>query len=121
MENEILEILKDMHAGQKEILKRLDNLEAGQIRLEASQKALEDNQKALQDNQKALEEGQERLEVKLDGVVEQTADLIEFRNDITVKVDKVISDIEELRKDLTNVEVITASNWADIAKLKAVK
>ncbi|MDP4144451.1 MAG: hypothetical protein Q8936_08215 [Bacillota bacterium] len=30
-------------------------------------------------------------------------------------------DVEALRKDLTNVEVITASNWADIAKLKAVK
>lgn len=121
MENEILDILKDMQVGQKEILKRLDNLEAGQSRLEASQKVLEENQKILEVNQKALAEGQKKLEVKLDAVVEQTADLIEFRNDITTKVDKVISDIEELRKDLTNVEVITASNWADIAKLKAVK
>lgn len=30
-------------------------------------------------------------------------------------------DVEAIKKDITNVEVITASNWADIAKLKAVK
>jgi archaellum component FlaC len=30
-------------------------------------------------------------------------------------------DIEALRKDISNVEIITSSNWADIAKLKAVK
>ena len=29
--------------------------------------------------------------------------------------------VEAVKKDITNVEVITASNWADIAKLKAVK
>lgn len=29
--------------------------------------------------------------------------------------------ISELRKDLTNVEIITSSNWNEIAKLKAVK
>ena len=30
-------------------------------------------------------------------------------------------DVEALRKDISNVEIITSSNWADIAKLKAVK
>jgi hypothetical protein len=30
-------------------------------------------------------------------------------------------DVESLRKDISNVEIITSSNWADIAKLKAVK
>ena len=30
-------------------------------------------------------------------------------------------DIEELRKDLVNVEIITSSNWNEIAKLKQVK
>lgn len=30
-------------------------------------------------------------------------------------------DIEGLRKDITNVEIITSSNWNDIAKLKSVK
>lgn len=30
-------------------------------------------------------------------------------------------DVEAIRKDLTNVEIITSSNWNEIAKLKAVK
>jgi hypothetical protein len=30
-------------------------------------------------------------------------------------------DVEALRKDISNVEIITSSNWNDIAKLKAIK
>jgi len=30
-------------------------------------------------------------------------------------------DVEGLRKDLANVEIITSSNWNDIAKLKLAK
>jgi len=29
--------------------------------------------------------------------------------------------VEALRKDISNVEIITSSNWNDLAKLKAVK
>ena len=70
---------------------------------------------------KGLKESQERLENKIDGVVEQTADLLEFRTKITDTVQQIKIDVEAIKKDVTNVEVITASNWADIAKLKAVK
>ena len=38
-------------------------------------------------------------------------------NDIT----HIKGDVEALRKDISNVEIITSSNWNDIAKLKAVK
>ena len=77
--------------------------------------------KAMQQDIKGLKESQERLENKIDGVVEQTADLWEFRHKITDTVKKIKIDVEAIKKDVTNVEVITASNWADIAKLKAVK
>jgi archaellum component FlaC len=77
--------------------------------------------KAMQQDIKGLKESQERLENKIDGVVEQTADLLEFRTKITDTVQQIKIDVEEIKKDVTNVEVITASNWADIAKLKAVK
>ena len=77
--------------------------------------------KAMQQDIKGLKESQERLENKIDGVVEQTADLLEFRNQITDTVQQIKIDVEAIKKDVTNVEVITASNWADIAKLKAVK
>ena len=77
--------------------------------------------KAMQQDIKGLKESQERLENKIDGVVEQTADLLEFRTQITDTVQQIKIDVEAIKKDVTNVEVITASNWADIAKLKAVK
>lgn len=77
--------------------------------------------KAMQQDIKGLKESQERLENKIDGVVEQTADLLEFRTKITDTVQQIKIDVEAIKKDITNVEVITASNWADIAKLKAVK
>lgn len=47
---------------------------------------------------------------KLDGIAEQTADLVEFRT-------TVISKLEELKE----VEEVTKINCYDIAKLKAVK
>ena len=77
--------------------------------------------KAMQQDIKGLKESQERLENKIDGVVEQTADLLEFRTKITDAIQQIKTDVEAIKKDVTNVEVITASNWADIAKLKAIK
>lgn len=69
----------------------------------------------------AIEKGQNEIKdeinfinKKLDGVVEQTADLVEFRSEILNKVDGI-------REDLSTVELVTANNYKDIAKLKAVK
>ena len=56
----------------------------------------------------------DRIEKKLDNVVDQTSDLTEFRT-------TTLSKLEDIKDNLSNVEVITASNWKDIAKLKAVK
>ena len=70
--------------------------------------------KGLKDEVKDLKEGQKIIEKKLDGVVEQTADLVEFRNEILNKVDWI-------REDLSTVELVTANNYKDIEKLKAVK
>ena len=36
-------------------------------------------------------------------------------------IDHIKGDIEAIRKDISNVEIITSSNWSDLAKLKAAK
>lgn len=77
--------------------------------------------KLMQEDIKGLKNGQERLETKLDGVVEQTANLLEFRSEVTKDIKKIKVDVEEIKKDMYRVEEATANNWADIAKLKAVK
>lgn len=66
--------------------------------------------KEIQKDIKGLKDGQERLEKKLDGVVEQTADLTEFKT-------SVLSTLEDLKE----VEEVTKVNCYDIAKLKAIK
>ena len=66
--------------------------------------------KGLKDEVKDLKEGQKIIEKKLDGVVEQTAELLEFRTTVKTKLD-----------ELKEVEGVTKVNCYDIAKLKAVK
>ena len=63
--------------------------------------------KGLKDEVKDLKEGQKIIEKKLDGVVEQTADLLEFR-----------TSVEEKLNELKEVEEVTKANCYDIAKLK---
>jgi len=85
---------------QQIVLKKLETLETGQ--------------KALEDRQKNLEIGQEEIKKDLKAVIEQTANLTEFREEINEKIDTLI-------EDLNTVEIVTSKNWNDIAKLKSVK
>ncbi|MCJ8343427.1 MAG: hypothetical protein MJH09_11380 [Cetobacterium sp.] len=86
MEKEILELLKNINT-------KLSDIERGQSELKDEINI---------------------INKKLDGVVEQTADLVEFRCNILNKVDGI-------RDDLSTVELVTANNYKDIAKLKSVK
>jgi hypothetical protein len=73
-------------------------------------KSIQLDVKGLKDEVKDLKEGQKIIEKKLDGVVEQTAELLEFRTTVKTKLD-----------ELKEVEEVTKINCYDIAKLKAVK
>jgi chromosome segregation ATPase len=37
------------------------------------------------------------------------------------EVSEIMGEVKAIRKDLSQVEMVTANNWADIARLKAVK
>ena len=81
--------------------------------------------KGLKDEVKDLKEGQKIIEKKLDGVVEQTAELLEFRTTVKTKLDE-LKEVEEV-KDLLKTgmesacklnvpllaEVSEATNWYD--------
>lgn len=84
-------------------------------------KIVETLSKLLDEKLKPVLTSQERIEKKLDAVVGQTADLTEFRTETRDKLDIISNEVSQIRKDITNVEIITSSNWNDIAKLKAVK
>jgi hypothetical protein len=40
---------------------------------------------------------------------------------ISFEIAEIYGEVKSMQKDLSNVELITASNWGDIAKLKSVK
>ncbi|WP_158408356.1 DUF16 domain-containing protein [Desulfosporosinus fructosivorans] len=40
---------------------------------------------------------------------------------MSFNIAEISGEIKAIRKDLSNVEIITASNWGDLAKLKSVK
>ena len=54
--------------------------------------------------------GQERLEKKLDSVMDQTANLTEFRTEVNEKLE-----------NLKELKAVTKENCYEIAKIKAIK
>lgn len=85
---------------EKELLELIKNINTKLSNIERGQSELKDEINIINK--------------KLDGVVEQTADLVEFRCELLKKVDGI-------RDDLSTVELVTANNYKDIAKLKSIK
>lgn len=93
MEKEILEILKSMQQDMKSVKEDIKSIKAVQDEHTQILRALEHRTEVISAEQENLKH--ELAEVK--------------------------GEVKGIRKDLSNVEMITASNWSDIAKLKAVK
>lgn len=105
---------KNLEVGQNNLEKRQKNLEMRQTKLEKRQESLEIGQTKLEKRQKSLEIGQKEIKKDIKAIIEQTANLTEFREEINNKVDT-------LTNELNTIEFITSKNWNDIAKLKLAK
>jgi len=87
----------------------------------AEEKILEQILSIVQD----LKQGQKELNDKVNNIqldfCKLDREVAENHKEIKTAIAEVKDEVKEIRKDLTNVEIITSSNWNDIAKLKAVK
>ena len=100
IEKEILEILKRLES-------KFDGLEGRFDGLDVKFGGLEDK---VDENTKILR------------ALEHSAEVSKAEHDKTSNnIDHIKGDIEAIRKDISNVEIITSSNWSDLAKLKAAK
>lgn len=99
MENQILEILKRME-------QRFDGLEQRFDGMEQSFKGINQRLDALEAGQLELRQDVKRIERKLDGVVEQTADLTEFR-----------TEVKEQLQEIKEVKEVTKNNCYEISRL----
>lgn len=106
---------------QKIVLEKLGGLEEGMSRLENRQSKLEERQGnlekgqlKLEDRQSNLEEGQEDIKRSLQGAIDQIYGLTEFKY-------QTEKSLEEINSKISRIEINTADNWSDIAKLKSIK
>ena len=121
MEKEILELLKGMaesinelKAGQEKTNTRLDKIENRLDKVDIRLDTLEKGQKEITSRLDTVETDVKEIKEKIDSVYNQTADLTEFKTEVNAKLDT-------LHDNISNVEIVTATNWADIARLKKVK
>ncbi|WP_010237643.1 hypothetical protein [Clostridium arbusti] len=77
---------------------------------------------------KSLDQGQNKIASKLDETyeivraLEHSAQINKAEHDkMANDIIHIKGDVEGLRKDLSTVEIVTANNYADIARLKSIK
>ena len=128
MENQILEMLKSMDSKFDKIDKRLDGIDK---RLDGIDKRLDGIDKRLD----KVEQRLDKVEQRLDGVEQRQDEMYTIlrgmeekfetnkaeHDRMSVDIAEIKGDVKTIRKDLSQVEMVTANNWADIAKLKAIK
>lgn len=72
----------------------------------------------IRENRKAIVKIENKIESEISDKICGLYDSREVTND---KLDKISSDIGDIRETISNVELITASNWRDLTKLKSIK
>jgi len=106
--------IKNLQGDVKNLQGDVKNLHGDVKNLQGDVKNLQGDIVSIRGNLKELKNNQTSFEIKLDNVVEQTANLTEFRS-------LTLNRLDDIADNLNKVESITASNWKDITKLKSVK
>ena len=136
MDNEIVNILRDVIREElKPINNKLNSLENKVDSLGKKVGNLENKVDSLEIKVDGLKIKVDGLEIKVDGLQVQVKENTRILNALvySAEINKsehdsmkndvihIIGTVESIKKDLSQVEIITASNWGDIAKLKAVR
>jgi len=108
----VLEELRGLKEGQEQLVGRMEQLETGQEQLVGRMERLETGQEQLVGRMEQLEIGQKQLEVgqgeirkDIKSIIEQTADLTEFRQETNEKLDSLMEDNKSICQILGEHEV----------------
>ena len=117
--------LDSLEAGQKETNNRLDKLEVGLTETNNRLDKLEVGLMETNNRLDTLEVGQKETNNRLDNLEKGQSEikriLVELEPLNANRHIEIISSIKKLKNDLSTVEIVTASNYADIAKLKRIE
>ena len=100
MEKEILQILKELQSDMSSMKSDMSSMKSD---MSSMKSALDEHSEILR-----------ALEHKTDVISAE-------QENLKHTVAEVMGEVKSIRKDLSNLELITANNWSDIVKLKAVK
>ena len=86
---------------------------------------LENMQEGMNDFRSEMQEFRKETNKRFDGLEEEVKEIKTIVGELDPKNAnrhlELKESIDQLRKDLSTVEIVTASNYSDIAKLKSVK
>lgn len=86
---------------------------------------LENMQEGMNDFRFEMQEFRKETNKRFDGLEEEVKEIKTIVGELDPKNAnrhlELKESIDQLRKDLSTVEIVTASNYSDIAKLKSVK
>ena len=101
MEDKVFELISKMYSEMQEGFKEVNvKIEGIDVKIDSMEKDV-----------KELKEGQKNIENLI----------LELDPKNANRHLEISEQIEELKKDLNAVEIVTSKNWNDIAKIKAVK
>lgn len=89
--------------------------------MQSDMKLMQSNMKSMQDDVKSIKMAQEEHTQILTALDHKTDVISAEQENLKHEVSEIKGEVKSIRKDMSSVEIITANNWADIAKLKAVK
>jgi len=84
-------------------------------------KEVQSDMKSMQGDMKSIKTTQGEHTQILRALEHKTDVISAEQENLKHEVAEIKGEIKSMRKDMSSVEIITANNWADIAKLKAVK
>ncbi|GCD11091.1 hypothetical protein [Clostridium tagluense] len=135
MDKEILEILKSMQTDIKSMQTDIKSMQTDMKLVKTDIKSMQTDIKSVQTDIKSVQTDVISIQQDVKSVkttqeehtqilraLEHKTDVISAEQEnLKHEVAEIKGDVKGIRKDLSNVELITASNWSDIVKLKAVK
>ena len=98
----------------KEILDILKAMQGDMNSMQGDMKSMQGDIKSIKTTQQEHTQILSALEHKTDVISAQ-------QENLKHEVAEIKGEVKSIRKDMSSVEIITANNWADIAKLKAIK
>jgi peptidoglycan hydrolase CwlO-like protein len=121
VDKEILEILKGIQIDIKNMQTDIKDTQADIKGMEADIKDTQTDIKHMKTDIKDLKTRQEET-YQIFKALEHSAEINKAEHDkMTNDIAYIKGTMESIKKDVSTVEIVTANNYADIAKLKAVK